>query len=198
MPKIYTKEELTTLVNSTDPTHRKEITQVLRDYDKPMSEIIAMKPDARIAYILEKQGGAKAAGKAAPAAAGKAAAKATPAGAAPKAAKKAAAAPEPEEEEEQPAEEEAAEGSGGGGGSVDVGALAEAVAGLLAPQFEALNEKLDALAARVDEVETLVMDTHFVARAHAALSAGLDEAGYEELKEPLLGKLVGVSAEGEG
>lgn len=159
--KIYTKEELNALVANPDAAARKEVANVIKNYGKPLSEIVAMKPAERVAYILEHQ--PKAAGGKAPAAGTKLGAGAKPGV---KTAVKAKPEPEPEPEEEV-VEEEAEPEAGGGMSGEDAAAL---------------HEKLDNMAARLGEIERITVETHFLTRILLSLAGceDTDVAGFKE------------------
>jgi hypothetical protein len=180
--KTYTKDELNAMLSSNKPEDRKTITELMKHYGKPVSEIVAMKPEDRVKFILEKQQ-PKAAPKAA---AGKTAATAKTA--TKTAAKKAAEPVEDEEEEaaeEAEAEEEAAEEAPAASGG---GVSEELVA--------ALQEQVGSLKSQVEELEKVALESHMLLRILVKLN-GIEDGDLSEFVEPFYGQLV-VNTEGNG
>lgn len=54
-PKIYTRGQLEVLVRSTLPSDRKEICKVMQGFGKTLAEMMKMRPEERLEYILEQQ-----------------------------------------------------------------------------------------------------------------------------------------------
>lgn len=178
MSKIYTKEELQAKVASTNPADRKEIGAVLQSHGKELAELVKMKPEERVKFILDAQAKAgKGKGAAAPAA-GKGAVGAKAAVGTKKAVK-----PEPEAEEEpEPEEAEAEEAAAGGASGEDVAALSEKV--------DALTETVNLMAGFIAEIVPLIKETHHMTRAQVGLNGqedevmGLQETYYGQLMFP--------------
>lgn len=185
MSKTYTKEELQAKIGSTAPADRKEIAEVLKSYGKDLAELVKMKNEERVKFILDEQAKKAKGGKAAPA--GKAPVGKAAAPVAGKGTKKPVKEPEPEPEEEPEADPEPEEetSQGGGASAEDIGALREEVA--------ALSETVNLMAGFIAELVPLIKETHFINRALVGLDGR--EEDVQGLQETYYGQPMFAEAE---